>query len=233
MLLPYSFILCAADQTNALPSSKSEETLWQEHLIWMFLGDISQAGLDRIRKKGKGSDEADVCTRWKGISCKNQLVTSIFFNYQPIGNFNICVLPPSVVNLTIKSCQQKYEIHSRMLPRRLEGVILEQNKIFGRLDVAALPQSVIRLHLAGNSITGPIHLIDLPRMIEVIDLRQNNIKQQTVYYGKLPASLRCVLIRGGNGFLFANDISEYRALQPEHRVKDPSIFRGVSPNRIF
>ena len=128
--------------------------------------------------------------------CEGGFLSEVHISGIDAANFNVAFAPNAIVEFQIHDCKQLYQLNTRHLPRSARMIDLSSNFLFGKVDLRSLPRSLESVDFSKNGMQGPIVLDDLPENIRSINLERNAIKQKTLFYGKLPAVLEYVSLRG-------------------------------------
>ena len=179
------FLTTDVAYTPYVPTCTNESTM-QNALMRLFFADITNAGRAEL---ADGVDPKNYLN-YAGVDTSVGVVDGIDYYRQDIGNLNIHFLPPTTRNVRVSQCQQHYQLHTRMLPKRLLVLSVYQNELFGTIDLSHLPPKFERLFAFKNAICGPIDLTFLPSTVLVINLRFNRINQKVVRYGNLPLKVK-------------------------------------------
>ena len=196
-------------------------------LLDHFYSGITESGLAAYSQ----DQWCDYC-EWKGLSCNGGRLSSVFYEKEKHGNYNVHSLPPSVISICISQCQQTYRLHTRALPRALQRYHLSTNQLFGCVDLRTLPGNLLNLDISFNRLNGPIDLTSLPRGLQHLWMHKNAIQQSVVFYGDLPPSIFVIKLVGDTYMGKDNQIGELRALHPRDPVNDSTIFESFPPKHI-
>ena len=167
----------------------------------------------------KGEMDLGYCDGWEGLECHRGLVSKVAYRRWALENFNVEYLPPTVAQLQIISCKQKFRLNARRFPQSLESLSLMANYIFGTVDTAGLPRRLRRFGLSSNKLTGPLHLVHLPPHMTHFNVVDNLIRQKTVVYHDVPENIDAILLKGGG-----NSIANIEPLYPEEAIDRPRVF---------
>ncbi|KNH05627.1 hypothetical protein XU18_3398 [Perkinsela sp. CCAP 1560/4] len=199
---------------------------WETALMDRFYSQISEAGMAYFSSYGRS---IDFCYR-QGVECTFRSVIKITITDKHYGNFDIHVLPPTVTHVSIRYCEQHYEIHTRALPRMLRHCRLNNNQLFGCVDLQVLPENIVILDLSHNQLNGPIDLTRLPQSMAGLWLQENAIRQSVVLYDRIPPALTSIiLVLPKNP---KNRIGKLRALYPGNPVTACQIFQTFPSKNI-
>ena len=166
------------------------DQLLQRELMLKFFETLSHKARRQLTYRNKsqhvckwnnGSDVRVNPPFLGGVECTNFLVTKVYYENSRKGHFNIHYLPPTVKDLQIIHCNQRYKVLTRMLPRDAERIDISRNAIFGTIDLRSLPLKTQHFLANDNRISSIEPLIDLPKSLVCVSLKANDIHQSAVF----------------------------------------------------
>ena len=190
------FLLQAADSAaHGSVSQKIDLMAVRTALLKRTFGEVRSLELATL---SQNRSLAEIC-EWPvykadyemfGVSCTEDVLTTlIIIGNRTIGNIHYEYLPADLEYLSIYSCDQNFELHTRLLPRCLRELNFGRNEICGTVDLQTLPPHLERFDASVNQIVGPIALTDLPKTLTSLLLYSNRIKQRIVPCDPLPAGM--------------------------------------------
>mmetsp|Transcript_8510 Transcript_8510/g.12893 ORF Transcript_8510/g.12893 Transcript_8510/m.12893 type:complete len:216 (-) Transcript_8510:22-669(-) len=194
---------------------------WQNDLMEIFLQDLSDEGIERIRNGA-------LCD-WLGVHCYyTHMISGVKYEDLDYGNFCLSALPYAVDFINIHRCHQEYELDTRSLPRELCMLLLHDNLIYGQIDLTNLPPHLMELDLSLNRIIGPIFLQNLPKKLKSINLHGNRIVQSTLFHDDIPESIEWVDLTGNK-----NKVGAVLPISSDRELPKKRIFFGIRSRNVY
>uniref|UniRef100_A0A7S4NND6 Uncharacterized protein n=1 Tax=Paramoeba aestuarina TaxID=180227 RepID=A0A7S4NND6_9EUKA len=116
------------------------------------------------------------------------------FHFWSLGDFYIEFLPPTVKELVVTQCGQKYPLSTRRLPRASRSVNLSRNSLSGSLDLTRLPCEIEKFDVSSNKFSGEISLYYLPDTLQTLDASRNSLGPSLLKYGEIPSSVKHIYL---------------------------------------
>ena len=153
-------------------------------------------GFDEETKR-KYQDEhgiySDVC-EWPGITCDldDRVVEIQIKTRHVIGSLELCYVPPEVKLVRINSrggSKMTGSVDLTRLPKRMNLLILNNNRLTGKIDLTRLPPVMECLNLSLNQLTGEIDLTHLPDGMVFLSLEGNQLTGE-IHLTQLPDGMK-------------------------------------------
>ena len=166
------------------------ESLSDQALMEMLFDGLSAESKEEFQDKNGNFIEV---SEWRGVYFFENRVRRIliFCKAFDVKQFPFQFMPALVVNFVMTKSRMRGTLDTSVLPRCLEGLIIDDNLLHGSLKFSALPQKIGVMNISRNAFSGSLVLEDLPDALREFNASYNKFSGE-IELNKLPKAMRCL-----------------------------------------